>query len=27
VSARVTLILRARAFSATGMLSVSTPSW
>ncbi len=27
VSARVTVILRARAFSATGMLRVSTPSW
>src|SRR3954453_18832790 len=27
VSARVTWILRARAFSATGMLRVSTPSW
>ena len=26
-SALVTVILRARAFSATGMLSVRTPSW
>ena len=26
-SARVTVILRALAFSATGMLRVSTPSW
>ena len=27
VSARLTVILRAFAFSATGMLTVSTPSW